>query len=55
MGISMRLLFVLSCELHQVGLDEVVDVSVHHGSDIGGLIACAMVLVIELLYFLRRG
>ena len=38
------LFLVLSCELHQVGLDEFVDISVHNGGDIRGLVACAVVL-----------
>ena len=29
-----ELFLVLSCELHQVGLDELVDISVHDSGDI---------------------
>ena len=33
-----------SAVLHQVGLDEAIDLAVHHGRDIGGLVARAVVL-----------
>ena len=38
-----ELFLVLSCEFHQVGLDELIDISVHDGSDIRGLVARAVV------------
>ena len=39
-----ELFLVLPCELHQVGLDELVDISVHDSGDISGLVACAVIL-----------
>ena len=44
MGVSMNLGSLLGGELHQIGFDEVIDLPVHHSSDIGGLVACTVVL-----------
>ena len=38
------LFFLLPGELHQVSLDELINISVHDGSDIRGLVACTVVL-----------